>query len=420
MDKLLFDLKPIGIGSNLTESMLSYISRVANANGISLRDVVSIIKDDFPQVSTKANKISLARYGAINGVNSLAKAFSDTINSLSLNNDVCFMTMLTWAEVISARKLIRDSAAWCSQCYQEWKKQKKTIYLPLIWSLNSVEICKLHRIRLRNQCPYCKQEMNVFLASANPGYCANCNEWLGLDQWYEHSYTDWDIWAYDNVDNLIAVAAYTDNPPKKEIIATNLEAIVNKLVLRNQVSVARLSRLAGIPKNTMHEWYSGNSIPPLDALLKICKSVNVTLTNFLTRDLSAIDFSSAAIDFETIVNEKQKKRTGTGDLDKIRKHLEDICLDTDRYISLSDISKQIEVDEKTLRKHFPDLTKTISGEERKIRQLCTEVKNATLKLHNQGVYPSRRKVDELCSLKGINTHDEVKKAWKKTKKELGY
>lgn len=427
MDMLLFDLKPIGIGSLQTESLLSYISRIANVNSISLRDIITIIKKEYSYGSIKANRISLARYCNINGLGDFAKVFSDAISALSSNDDIRYLTMLTWMEVISARKLIRNSAAWCPYCYQEWSKQNKPIYIPLIWNIDAVEICIHHHIKLRKKCPHCKQSMDIFSANANPGYCANCNKWLGLDQWYEPvKHNDWDIWAYNNVDKLIAVAAYTDNPPKKEIISTNLKAIINSLVLRNQVSVARLSHLAGIPNNTMHEYYNGNSIPSLNALLKICKAVNVSLINFLTKDFLEIGFSPEMIDLNTKATKKQKKRTRPEDLDKIKKQLKEIYANIDARIPLSDVSGQIGVDEKTLRKYFPDLSKAITtkgkDEEReiKIRQLCTEVRDATLYLHSQGVYPSRRKVDELCSLKGINIYNEVKEVWENTKKELGY
>ncbi|WP_081402998.1 TniQ family protein [Scytonema hofmannii] len=55
----------------------------------------------------------------------------------------------------SLRCLLRHKRAWCPFCYQEWRDNSKSIYEPLIWCINVVEICPIHNHTFVSVCPHC-------------------------------------------------------------------------------------------------------------------------------------------------------------------------------------------------------------------------------------------------------------------------
>ena len=70
------------------------------------------------------------------------------------------------------------------------------------------------------------------------------------------------------------------------------------------------------------------------------------------------------------------------------------------------VAKRLNHSPRELREHFPELNRAICGRrkdyykvhhEKKILQLKDEIRQATLKIHSQGLYPSSRRVGSLLS-----------------------
>jgi len=96
---------------------------------------------------------------------------------------------------------------------------------------------------------------------------------------------------------------------------------------------------------------------------------------------------------------------------------------------MSKVAKRLRYDHSFLIKHFPDLCSAISArfeeyrtgqrEERK-RRVVREVRQATLVVHAQGVYPSQVRVRNSLSIPGSMRIPEALNAWHATLKELGW
>src|SRR2546425_5115495 len=89
--------------------------------------------------------------------------------------------MLRWHYVLSPTKLIRRTREWCPICYKEWRNKNKILYEPLLWSLEVINVCHQHRLRLQTYCPNstCNQLQFPLSQQAQSGYCSRCNGWLG-------------------------------------------------------------------------------------------------------------------------------------------------------------------------------------------------------------------------------------------------
>ncbi|MDZ7970832.1 MAG: TniQ family protein [Nostoc sp. DedSLP03] len=183
----LYQLEPVGIRTPMVESLTGYIERLAEAHCIPpdvliSRTITPLLKQIFLKSRTSRDLRSLFdRATAINGTGNIAIDLVQALQRLTLIEDLHLLTLLFWSEIIPTRNLFRTKSAWCTVCYEEWRLAKQVIYKPLLWTINSVKVCPLHKIYLRLQCPHCQQELPLLSWRSRPGYCSKCGGWLGMN-----------------------------------------------------------------------------------------------------------------------------------------------------------------------------------------------------------------------------------------------
>jgi hypothetical protein len=96
---------------------------------------------------------------------------------------------------------------------------------------------------------------------------------------------------------------------------------------------------------------------------------------------------------------------------------------------MSRVAKKIGYDHSFLHKHLPQLCRAISSKfekyraeqcEEKKRLLLREVRQVTMELHAQGVYPSQVRVRNSLTKPGSIRVSEALAMWHATLKELGW
>ena len=190
----LYHFAPIGVGTSLVESLSSYVRRLAWAYRIApqvlmMQEILPNFKGSYSfrhfQVSPEKSRTFCRRMAiAINSAGDIAVDCADTLNRLTMRNDLHHLTLLPWAYVLREVALLRLAPGWCSACYQEWWEKSLPIYQPLAWMIKELEICPKHKILLKEHCANCLQAQDV-ISIAKPGYCTRCRTWLGkeLDSW---------------------------------------------------------------------------------------------------------------------------------------------------------------------------------------------------------------------------------------------
>ena len=185
----LFSVEPIGIGTAITESLSSYLSRLAQEHCVSLQKLImgeisSLILSQEYELNSIGKNISTI-FGnsdakpAINGMRELTGSLTQALKQLTLRQDLHFLSFLTWKGIIRERGLFRQNKAWCPQCFEQRRREKKPIYEPLLWSFKSVDFCLQHNCELLEQCPHCSSQQKAIANFSIPGYCCKCRRWLG-------------------------------------------------------------------------------------------------------------------------------------------------------------------------------------------------------------------------------------------------
>ena len=231
----LYHLPPQGIGTPYTESLTSYMARLALNHHLRpwqlyVSELVPLIQDyeyllrrDTPKKSIKqtflTQRATPSNLSVINGLKHISEVIVTAMEKLTQRDDLRWLTLVSWFNVIDyLESPLKKYCAWCPHCYQLWQQQGAVIYIPLLWLLKPVKFCPHHQILLRNQCPYCR---NYMLNFCQPGYCSYCGKWLG--QWQPQANlsayfkSEEKLKAYQQqsfyLQNLIAITPSLSQPP---------------------------------------------------------------------------------------------------------------------------------------------------------------------------------------------------------------
>jgi hypothetical protein len=411
----LHSLQPQGNGTALIECLTSYVSRLAASHCVSPSALLSssiaplIGKKYWLRGGRKGSALSKSfniHTRAINGIGVIASDWVRTLQTLTLRHDLAQLTMIEWENVFSHRNLLRPTRGWCPACYDSWANSRQPMYEPLLWVFRDVTVCLFHQRRLDTSCPNCNSPLQWLSRSATPGYCEKCDEWLGAraDTDGESLTSDelqWQGWVITNLQELISARDYLPTPTTQRI----KEALTSCIDSVTEGVMNRFSLLIGKPKNTVWGWLQGDSLIPLNDLLRLCYSMNLRLVDFLYTDRFLILASDHSFHSEFIGNRPRQPRKSPTPFDYAIEHSLRAALKAHPPKPMTEIAIELRAHKRILYKHFPALCKQISLRHKTYRinkeQMVRESKSQTLieirkRLLRKGLYPSRRRINTLA------------------------
>ncbi len=432
----LYYLEPVGIGTPMVESLTSYISRLAHAHSVLLRTLIT------DEILPNLNRTHLYQKGQpvydqlttfwkrsamLNGTCSTASNWVHTIEQLTQRNDLRFLTMLIFANVLSWRELVRPTQAWCPLCYEEWRKRGQVIYQPLIWQLSVIDNCPQHQAPLYLQCLYkdCGRPLPPLAPRFQPGYCTHCDRWLGYSlesedrQIVNRAEQERQAWLEQAVGDLLAAAPDLTFIPSMQVISTIIAAHVYEAMEGNLSEFARRVRFH---RRTVWEWIQGLQVPKLDALLHISSYFGTTPVYLLTGNVQEIAQIKKDISGKISATERLCRPHRRFDTEELREALEQILQGNEfPYPSMREVARRLNYDQSHLRRHFPDLCRAISARyiayqreqrQRRLVDMSAKVQQAAEVLQEQGCTSSERQVGMLIGKRGIFKEAEARAALK--------
>lgn len=438
----LYALEPLGLGTWKTESLTSYLTRLAEAHCVSLRDLVfhellPLMERPYlsKPISNCLSSFWKEAARAINGTGILAQDWARTLEHLTLITDLHFLTLLPWAPVMTTQRLLRSTRAWCPECFAEWQETGQPIYEPLLWNLNVVTICPHHQRYLRQQCPYpdCQETLPLLSAHIHPGYCSKCAKWLGIttgkinESPLSAEMWDWHTWVIKATGELLARAPILTVTPHLNNIPNLIAAY---LLQAANGKVAVLAQNLQLSRRTIRSWQQGVQIPQLESLLRLCYCCNISPFSLLTTDPGLLNVTGLKVRSLPAFPHPPKKRRRPFDANLIQRVLEK-SLESEESPppAMRTVAQRLDYSPRQLREHFPDLCKTISMRyqnyqricgERRVEQMKKEIRRVTLKAHIQGLYPSENQVTALLSDPGFMANPNARHIWQEALRELGY
>jgi endogenous inhibitor of DNA gyrase (YacG/DUF329 family) len=414
----LYSLKPIGIGTPATESLTSYVSRLAEAHSVRVRELMMHELLPFlgrSHLADTRNASLLTAFWrnetrALNGTRTLARNLVQALEALTGRRDLRFLTLLSWTNVLPIHQLQKRTRAWCPICFEEWRLSGRAAYDPLVWTLAPVTFCAQHGQPLRVACPFpdCRRPSPWLSSRSRPGCCARCGRWLGNsgtlgpsdgETLPQNEQIQTHIWTFHTIGELIASAPNLPEPPRREHLVRGLQRS-----LRSVAGTRRgWARQLGVAEGTVLEWRKGLTIPSLWCLLLVSSRLGISPLQLVCDQVGDVERTAAG---KARPDRPARVRT-TIDPEAVHRALEAILAsDEVPPPSLREVAERIGQTYTTLRHHLPEFSRVIAARYRTYQEaqgartrarVREEVRQAAIYLHQQGHYPSSNRIAALIS-----------------------
>ncbi|MDJ0636873.1 MAG: TniQ family protein [Xenococcaceae cyanobacterium MO_188.B29] len=433
----LYYLEPIGIGTPYVESLTSFLMRLANAHSLEVntlvaREISSYLDRGYIQDNLSKGLSTLFNRGAaLNSNGILAAQLCQSLEKLTFRKDLSLLTLLLFDKTFSSRKLLRKSKAWCSACCEQWRISGKTVYEPLLWTLESVKVCSEHLQPLKNICPHCDRSLPWLTGRSKVGYCSKCNRWLGSFLQNHHNQNESElseyIWIAQSLGELISSIPLISSSVQSANISQAFNLIIDATCEGN---IAAFAKIFGLPKNTVWMWCKGKSIPELRMILTVCYRLEISLLDFVTLKPQA--FKSPQINPQRLSNTLLlNKRSSPKAFDYIstENYLQNVLNNLELPpLTMKEVAQKLKINQRTIYGYFPSLCKAISAKSRnykkqqtaqRIQKCCQEVEQAVHDIYKSGEYPSEARVSKLISQPGYFRYKEVRNSLNRAMLNLG-
>jgi hypothetical protein len=353
-----------------------------------------------------------------------AYQWAHTLNALTLRSNLQLCTLLPLKHLVSGFKLLSSKRRFCPDCYKDDAREGRDRYDRLLWGIDAVNACPLHRVRLV-ELPKLKRKP-VFNGRADmPSAEVEANLGL-LESAALLPASDYEVESARLIAELLDDAVIFPN--------TGYSASAQSAFLTHAINTVFKGKSAyfaahlHVGKSQMHGWANGQvrmSLPRL-ALTSFC--CGCAIADILLGNRVMLSLRPAP----QCQNRRLVASGGTGaqrPRDDLRVELEEL-IRVGQMKSATEAAKQIGVSLKFLRKTFPnehaflvqhggELVKAIRSEASEtFDQVYLEEHKA---LCDAGIYPARRRVVERMrgKVKTMGRRQNVQRALRKAHAQTG-
>jgi hypothetical protein len=436
----LYSLKPIHDENWPIESLTGYLTRLTEAHSCLMGHLFKHLvfkcqfNDSIKQMMNRGGGAPLyKRSFLINGMGEGANHFKEAVEIATGRDDLIFTTLLPLQHLLTHWRLNSRFRRWCPFCYQESKTMLGNPYEQLLWTIETVKICPIHRYPLQERCSHCNK-VNYFLAHrARAGHCYQCGLWLGFysNQAAIYETDSWEQYVSENVCSLLKYS-HTDS---SHLTIQNAIEFIRKVI--QEIYCGNISAFANsnmIPSTTLNSWLIGKHRPSLESLLRVAYQNHITILDLLLFDVTVYEVACSnqvliqpltkAISLST-QNLIKKRLCMTTELKiEIETIVENIVATLQHKPSVKEISALVGIHVLTFEKHFPDLRERFVRERKSEQLQCAkarreetveQIKTAIEVLILSGIDPSIRNLEIFLQKRRISSllYPEVYEIWQK-------
>jgi len=273
----LVHLEPIYSDVGMGEGLLSFISRTGNAHCINPRRLIAhVYGQAFPDIKKLAYP-SFYNYmaGTINGLGKYANLFVNATQSLTGHHDLRALTMLPWANLLpfNGMGLLSKKRRWCTACMGDWVKRQKTVYAPLLWSLDAYRVCDMHQQKLCDVCPHCLRHQPYISSLPDQSICEYCHHSLISTVKAQNDMQDESsAWVSPILKKILIQHCNADFNPCIQVFHANLNEIITT---QFNGSHRALARQVGLGDYAIKNWVIKFERPSFSQLILFCRGLGV-------------------------------------------------------------------------------------------------------------------------------------------------
>ena len=309
----LYSLEPMVVGTPITESISSYLTRLAQEHCVTpqkliMGEIAPLIMGDKYRSEMLAKNVSNL-FGnsdakpAINGMRDMTRSLVGALEQLTLRQNLRYLSCLTWKGIVKERGLFRQDKAWCPQCFEARRQEGKPIYEPLLWSFRDVNFCPQHNCQLIDRCPDCNSPQKAIANSSRLGFCSRCKSWLGnQSQQKIGDNTEEHLINIKGICDLIAITPSLILPPNLPDLMKKLQLIhfaFERVVERDLTQFIALGKIMEQLKITLTQ-HKDKPLNLIKLLIPVCDRAKISIAQLLSQDVRAVStilFSNLKINF---------------------------------------------------------------------------------------------------------------------------
>lgn len=388
------------------EDLISYNMRLCDAHSLAPATVanklVASILARRAAVRSR-NMAELWDHPAVNGKGNAAREWSTALNELTRSNDLQNLTLLSLRDIVPDYQLLSHCQRYCPACYLDDERHSRPTYNRLLWVIAVVTACPIHGVRLLHSCHRCEVLTSAHARFFVPGFCADCGIRLCNN---EAPKAD----AFE-VDIATRVGEFLDHSRLLDSSIAGAAGVASFLHhVRDVVAGGEAKTLAdmlGTTKTNVHGWMLGTVMPSFPAIVRMAQIFDCPVSDVLQGNQIVPRLRQASAARLTL---RATARTNRDvDKDEVRNRLEEISKGEERP-TLSVAAASVGVSVKYIQRNFPDLHVRIVSRSTEQRRLETahrrsrkeaRIVGAREELANEGIYPSRRRIEARLKADGI-------------------
>ena len=314
--KVLISLEPINLGTDMAESLESYVQRVANAHHVP-RYFVDLLVESNVDVLQQPKRA--ASPTCLNTPSKAVQQYVRRLAKLTGRTDVRYLGLGAFSGALSHLKVNRSHKSWCVACFADWKESQKTAYWPQVWAFPQYTVCHVHNVEMQSKC----KKSGASFPPERPwrvelDVCPDCRTPLYIPNQEGETKTNGVVnegQKLPGYSDLVAYALGELVANIKEVAANDLEVGMKFSLLMNhcqQYNIAKtpadLARIAQLSRPTLHNLQHNEHAPSMDNLLRMALIAEVSLVGLLCPDLWKTSASGFQIQVKDIKLPKANKR----------------------------------------------------------------------------------------------------------------
>lgn len=405
----LYVVQPLGLGTAETESLTSYVRRLAAAHVVSPSTLLRFeVLEPHRRSAGQRHQVMapVLCTESINGARRSTRILVDALEELTGVSRVRETSLLDRDRAVCFDGAFRDFRAWCPECLADG-----TPYDRLLWSFSAIKTCVRHERPLEDRCPrkHCGEPHRPWHRSASPDGCPFCGERL------DHPATGGrrpEPAAKELVLRDLLALLLTGSAVTPDMVARGAAALLDGRTWSEVAQMTAVSRttLCGIRRQSLR--------PNVDVLLRLVAASGESVADFLahparrivTRRLPAVKSSTPA-----------QGRVLVHPSAVLERALRDALARPEWQIpSAKGFARDHATTVDTLRKSWPDLVKALGRafrEQERRRRAAREarevalVREAVFAARRNGE-ASRRTVEKLLGRPALFRQPHVRRAYR--------
>ncbi|SPB17802.1 TetR family transcriptional regulator [Caballeronia novacaledonica] len=296
----MFRISPSEAGTGRVESLSSFSVRYAEHMAVTFVELYrSIVHPRLFSESTRGTRVKIPPAMVIDGITKTAQDWTRAFEHIASIDDLSGCTLLPFAGVIAARRIVTLSRRWCPQCLDKMAERgRHAVFEPLVWRLDEVKSCGEHRRPLEATCPKCaKGGQYPFVANARVGCCRYCGSWMGQPaRNVKQDVTDFDVFVAEKCEELISLPAIL--PPGAHLLQSSVVVQALRDVFFRG-SGTGMARAVGELPGQVHGYIKGEFPAPLAFFMRVAAVTGASMREiFVTNAFESTNLSASTHTFE--------------------------------------------------------------------------------------------------------------------------